>query len=64
MNEANGKVFIDPKQLTSYGDATNDGAVQLSFTLPIPHGLWRRKRRKNSCRTSGSTSPRSSRWKI
>ena len=38
MSEFKGNVFIDPKQLTSYGDAANDGAVQLSFTLPIPYG--------------------------
>lgn len=35
---AHNPVFADPKQLTSYGDSTHDGAVQLSFTLPVPYG--------------------------
>lgn len=38
MNTDKKNTFMDPKQITSYGDATNDGAVQLSFTLPIPCG--------------------------
>jgi len=53
MNEANGKVFIDPKQLTSYGDATNDGAVQLSFTLPIPHGALAKEAAKKFVQNLG-----------
>ncbi len=29
---------VDLSHLKPYGDQMNDGAVQLSFTLPIPHG--------------------------
>ncbi|HPE67801.1 MAG TPA: OAM dimerization domain-containing protein [Thermotogota bacterium] len=34
----NPKLQLDPQHVSSYGDATNDGAVQLSFTLPVPFG--------------------------
>ncbi len=34
----NDKLEINPKNIIPYGDSTNDGAVQLSFTLPIPYG--------------------------
>ncbi|NLH19533.1 MAG: hypothetical protein GX462_05705 [Thermotogaceae bacterium] len=53
MSESKGKVFIDPKQLTSYGDSANDGAVQLSFTLPIPYGALAKEAAKVFVRNLG-----------
>ncbi|MFC4077295.1 lysine 5,6-aminomutase subunit beta [Salinithrix halophila] len=29
---------VDFKRIKPYGDTMNDGAVQLSFSLPVPHG--------------------------
>jgi len=34
----NDKLEINPKNIIPYGDSTNDGAIQFSFTLPIPYG--------------------------
>lgn len=34
----NPKLNLDPRNIFPYGDSTNDGAVQLSFTLPVEYG--------------------------
>jgi beta-lysine 5,6-aminomutase beta subunit len=36
-------VAVDPAQVRPYADHRGDGIVQLSFTLPVPHGLAARR---------------------
>lgn len=42
-----------PKSVKPYGDQMNDGAVQLSFTLPLPHGPLAREVAKKFCEKLG-----------
>lgn len=42
-----------PKSVRSYGDQMDDGAVQLSFTLPLPHGPLAREVAKKLCEKLG-----------
>lgn len=35
---AGGLPEVDPRSVKAYGDTLNDGAVQVSFTLPVPSG--------------------------
>lgn len=44
---------IDLKNIRPYGDQLNDGAVQLSFTLPIEYGPLARETAKKFCETLG-----------
>ncbi|MCS7175909.1 lysine 5,6-aminomutase subunit beta [Pseudothermotoga sp.] len=42
-----------PKSVKPYGDQMDDGAVQLSFTLPLPHGPLAREVAKKFCEKLG-----------
>ncbi|HEY8540776.1 MAG TPA: OAM dimerization domain-containing protein [Pseudothermotoga sp.] len=44
---------IDLKNIRPYGDQLGDGAVQLSFTLPIEYGPLARETAKKFCETLG-----------
>ncbi|GAB4314481.1 MULTISPECIES: lysine 5,6-aminomutase subunit beta [Pseudothermotoga] len=45
--------MIDLRNIRPYGDQTNDGAVQLSFTLPLEYGPLAREAAKKFCENLG-----------
>ncbi|ABV34267.1 MULTISPECIES: lysine 5,6-aminomutase subunit beta [Pseudothermotoga] len=45
--------MIDLRNIRPYGDQTNDGAVQLSFTLPLEYGPLAREVAKKFCENLG-----------
>lgn len=48
---------VDLTKVKAYGDALNDGVVQMSFTLPVPHGLEAIEAAKQILLKQGFTDP-------
>ncbi|MFU8803383.1 MAG: OAM dimerization domain-containing protein [Bradymonadaceae bacterium] len=53
-----GATAPDPTRVRPYGDTLDDGQIQLSFTLPVPHGEEAREAAHQVLRTMGLSNPR------